>query len=140
MAREAPPRGITLFTEPRLAPFWPCPIPYIDTARLDALLTFGGDGTLLRGARLLTDLHTSILGVNLGRVGFLTTATLDTLGQALDASIAPENREVEAQHLGLRRVIQEQLVRCEPECSRETFLDLDRATPIVGNPLADVAR
>ncbi len=88
VAREAPSRGIALFTEPRLAPFWPCPLPYLDAARLDALLTFGGDGTLLRGARLLTDLHTSILGVNLGRVGFLTTATLDTLGQALDALVA----------------------------------------------------
>jgi len=88
VAREAPPRGITLFTEPRLAPFWPCPLPYLDTVRLDALLTFGGDGTLLRGARLLTDLHTCILGVNLGRVGFLTTATLDTLGAALDALVS----------------------------------------------------
>jgi NAD+ kinase len=88
VAREAPPRGIALFSEPRLDPFWPCPLPHLDAARLDALLTFGGDGTLLRGARLLTDLHTSILGVNLGRVGFLTTATLDTLGSALDALVS----------------------------------------------------
>src|SRR5262249_18482673 len=29
VAREAPPRGIKLFTEPRLSPFWPCPVPYL---------------------------------------------------------------------------------------------------------------
>ena len=85
---EAPARGITLFTEPRLDGFWPRPIPHLDAARLDALLTFGGDGTLLRGARLLADRQTCILGVNLGRVGFLTTATLATLGPALDALVA----------------------------------------------------
>lgn len=85
---EAPARGIALFTEPRLDAFWPHPIPHLDDARLDALLTFGGDGTLLRGARLLADRQTCILGVNLGRVGFLTTATLATLGPALDALAA----------------------------------------------------
>ena len=76
LAGEAPARGISLFSEPRLDPFWPRPIPHLDDAPLDALLTFGGDGTLLRGARLLADRQTCILGVNLGRVGFLTTATL----------------------------------------------------------------
>jgi NAD+ kinase len=85
---EAPARGIVLFTEPRLDAFWPSPVPHLDDARLDALLTFGGDGTLLRGARLLADRQTCILGVNLGRVGFLTTATLATLGPALDALVA----------------------------------------------------
>jgi len=88
LASEAPARGIALFTEPRLDPFWPCPLPHLDDARLDALLTFGGDGTLLRGARLLADRQTCILGVNLGRVGFLTTATLGTLSHALDALVA----------------------------------------------------
>jgi NAD+ kinase len=85
VAREAPSRGITLFTEARLDGLWPCPVPHLDDAHLDALLTLGGDGTLLRGARLLRNRTTCILGVNLGRVGFLTTATLETLDQALSA-------------------------------------------------------
>ncbi|HEX2452038.1 MAG TPA: NAD(+)/NADH kinase [Gemmatimonadales bacterium] len=92
VVREAPPRGITLYTEARLAPFWPRPIPHIEDLpleeRLDALLTFGGDGTLLRGARVIGNRVTPILGVNLGRVGFLTTATLETLDQALTALVA----------------------------------------------------
>ena len=88
LANEAPARGIVLHTEPRLDSFWARPLPHLDDARLDALLTFGGDGTLLRGARLLADRQTCILGVNLGRVGFLTTATLATLTHALDALVA----------------------------------------------------
>ena len=50
-------------------------------------MTLGGDGTLLRGARTLNGARTPILGVNLGRVGFLTTATSQTLDWALDALV-----------------------------------------------------
>ena len=53
LAREAPARGLSLFTEPRLQAYWPAPVPAFEPHTLDALLTFGGDGTLLRGARLL---------------------------------------------------------------------------------------
>jgi NAD+ kinase len=90
LAREAPARGLELSTEPRLHSFWPTPVPDFEPARLDALLTFGGDGTLLRGARLLGGAEVPILGVNLGRVGFLTTTTRDRLPSALDALVAGE--------------------------------------------------
>jgi NAD+ kinase len=88
VARGAPSYGITLFCEPRLHQFWNQDVPSFDNVALDALITFGGDGTLLRGARLLGGRETPILGVNLGRVGFLTTATRDTLDQALQALVA----------------------------------------------------
>src|SRR3989454_10494088 len=42
---------------------------------------------ILRGARTLNGAHTPILGVNLGLVGFLTTATSQTLDWALDALV-----------------------------------------------------
>ena len=88
VASQAPQRRITLHSEERLAPFWSREIPSFEGVELDALVTFGGDGTLLRGARLRAGRETPILGVNLGRVGFLTTATRDTLDPALDCLVA----------------------------------------------------
>src|SRR6185437_12081712 len=88
VALQAPERKITLYAEERLGPFWDRDMPAFDGVELDALITFGGDGTLLRAARLCAGREIPILGVNLGRVGFLTTATRDTLDPALDALVA----------------------------------------------------
>lgn len=81
-------RNLDLFTESDIAGLWPDPPPEpLRPEALDCLLTFGGDGTLLRGARLLGRVPVPVLGVNIGRVGFLTTATPATMGEALDAVV-----------------------------------------------------
>ena len=54
-----------------------------DPSRLDAMLTLGGDGTLLRGARVISPFAVPILGINLGRLGFLTCCNADQLSNAL---------------------------------------------------------
>ena len=59
--------------------------PCLDTPDdLDALITLGGDGTLLRGARLLDGRRVPVLGINLGRLGFLTACSAEDMPQALE--------------------------------------------------------
>jgi NAD+ kinase len=51
---------------------------------IDVLMTLGGDGTLLKAVRALDGEDTPVIGVNLGKLGFMTSATEDTLDKALD--------------------------------------------------------
>lgn len=54
---------------------------------VDGLLTLGGDGTLLRGARLAAELEVPVLGMNLGHLGFLTSVGAGELEEALAALV-----------------------------------------------------
>ena len=54
----------------------------------DLLISFGGDGTLLRGARLVAEHHTPVLGINLGHLGFLTSVGPGEVEPALEAVLA----------------------------------------------------
>src|SRR5205085_959954 len=55
LAQVAPRLGLTLFTEEHIAALWPepAPAPLHGAPQLECLVTLGGDGTLLRGARSL---------------------------------------------------------------------------------------
>jgi NAD+ kinase len=59
-------------------------------AELDLLITLGGDGTLLRGARLVVTAGVPVLGINLGHLGFLTSAPRDEVESALSHWLAGE--------------------------------------------------
>lgn len=56
------------------------------------VLTLGGDGTFLAGARLAAPHGIPILGVNLGRLGFLTELESEDLRDALRRFLAGEYR------------------------------------------------
>lgn len=51
---------------------------------LDLVLSFGGDGTFLRAAHLCRDADVPILGVNLGRLGFLAEIEVEEVHAALE--------------------------------------------------------
>jgi NAD+ kinase len=57
---------------------------------VDAMLSLGGDGTLLRAARFLDGRPVPIIGINLGRLGFLTCCPADELPAALERFVAGE--------------------------------------------------
>jgi len=61
-------------------------------ALADALVVFGGDGTMLSVARLVREHTCPILGVNLGSLGFLTEVTLDRVYTDLQALLDGEYR------------------------------------------------
>ena len=53
--------------------------------RSTLLVSLGGDGTMLRSMRLLAGRRTPVLGVNLGRLGFLAEIGVEELPAALSA-------------------------------------------------------
>lgn len=67
---------------------------YTDPDAVDAVVSLGGDGTLLRAARALVGRDTPLLGVNVGHLGFLTHASLDEIGPTL-SRIASGDFELE---------------------------------------------
>lgn len=53
-------------------------------AQCDLAITVGGDGTLLGAARALADAGVPLLGINLGRLGFLADLSSDALQTCLE--------------------------------------------------------
>lgn len=52
---------------------------------IECVLVLGGDGTLLQAARELLQRHIPLLGINLGTLGFLTSAEKSELPKCLDS-------------------------------------------------------
>ena len=59
--------------------------PTPDQRDVDLALVLGGDGAILRAARFFGTRQVPLLGVNLGRLGFLADLPLDDLADHLDA-------------------------------------------------------
>jgi len=57
---------------------------------MKAILTLGGDGTLLRGARLAGPAGIPVIGCNLGDLGFLTAGPVERLEEMLERVRAGE--------------------------------------------------
>ncbi len=66
--------------------------PRTDLRDLALVVALGGDGTILRAAHIEPDSGTPILGVNLGRLGFLSGAGPKEFTSAVDRALAGEGR------------------------------------------------
>ena len=86
-------------------------IPSGDTAALvrelpttDALVVLGGDGTFLRAARAVADVDVPLIGINLGKVGFLSKAEATELDAVLALIVAGDYRIEERMAIAARIV------------------------------------
>ncbi|MCH7472788.1 NAD(+)/NADH kinase [bacterium] len=78
----------------------------------DFIVVLGGDGTFLAGARLATVHRLPILGVMVGRLGFLCTVTLAGMGEAL-AAIQAGKMQLEERYVLFGKVVAEPVVKYE---------------------------
>ena len=88
LARFLVGRGLEVVLDAETAAETPLPgYPTADPAALaqqvDVAIVVGGDGTLLSMARKLAPYDVPLIGVNLGRLGFLTDIPLNTMEQVL---------------------------------------------------------
>ena len=87
VAKEFERAGITV----SLADVWADP-PSPGIPAADLILCLGGDGTVLRAARLAVPDGAPILGVNMGRLGFLTSISPDEVFGEFERLVAGEWR------------------------------------------------
>lgn len=86
-------------------------------AKTDVLMTLGGDGTFLAGARLAGPRGIPLLGVNLGRLGFLTELDADQLEDGVTQFIEGKHRIEE------RTILQVELRRGQRRIARSMGLN-----------------
>jgi NAD+ kinase len=84
MAREAEAHGL----EAWLGSTWDEEAVADEIAHLDLLVTLGGDGSILRAARMACTLGVAVLGVKMGRLGFLAELDPDQWREALPRLLA----------------------------------------------------
>ncbi|HEX6492796.1 MAG TPA: NAD(+)/NADH kinase [Candidatus Dormibacteraeota bacterium] len=114
------------------------------------LVTVGGDGTFLLGARLAAPTGIPVLGVNRGQLGFLTDIDIGDLPEAIDAFVQdrfrlerrsllelelPDDRATRSSYLALNEVVVKStgmnLARLRIEVDDELFGEFDADGVIV---------
>jgi NAD+ kinase len=73
-----------------------------DDEEADLAVTLGGDGSMLKALRRFLGRGVPVLGVNFGRVGFLTSIAAEELEQGLERAFAGDFAVVELPTLELR--------------------------------------
>lgn len=82
-----------------------------DSARgCELVLVLGGDGTFLRAAELAQSAGIPVLGINLGRIGFLAEAEADNLEDALARVVSRDYRVEERMTLDIAVRVGDQVV------------------------------
>jgi NAD+ kinase len=127
---------------------------------LDVVLVFGGDGTFLRSAYLARDAGVPLLGVNLGRLGFLSELEREAKPEALERVVAGDYtveermtlavsvRDVDGVEVGsswalneasVERVVPQRLVVIEVRVGETVFANIPADAMICATPTGSTA-
>ena len=101
----------------------------ISPADTDFVIVLGGDGSILRSAKLLGSNQIPVLGVNLGKLGFLADIRPEALGAALKAIAKNEYKYID--HL----MLNVQVFRGEKKITENVGLN---EVAILGGPPFDI--
>ncbi|HEY0894801.1 MAG TPA: NAD(+)/NADH kinase, partial [Cellvibrio sp.] len=87
----------------------------------DLIIVIGGDGSLLSAARMATKVNTPVIGINRGRLGFLTDILPHELETKISAVLAGQYKE-EQRFLLHTRIYDEQQTYFEGEAVNDVVL------------------
>jgi NAD+ kinase len=113
LARFLKERNVEVLLDPLTAShIGDCPYPVLPLeelgARADLAIVIGGDGTMLNIARTFAPYDVALVGVNQGRLGFLTDISLDTMVETI-------SRILEGEYVTEDRMLLEAQVHSEGE-------------------------
>ncbi|GAA1182114.1 NAD kinase [Ornithinimicrobium humiphilum] len=138
---EAPPTHETVPTDRVVSPKSPVPS-HVDATGYELVVVFGGDGTILRGAEIARPAGVPLLGVNMGRVGFLAEAERDDIETVVERIVGAryhveERMTLEVDVLHENRVVAQNWALNEAsveKSARERMLEV--AVEVDGRPLS----
>jgi len=105
LVAQAPSLGLDLAFEPELLTLAGTAGRALgDATSVDAIIAFGGDGTLLRAARMLGATAKPVFGVNLGKLGFLTTCRAEEFAGLLPRFARGEYRADERMAIEAQKI------------------------------------
>ncbi len=115
---------LTLLAEPEFAQElgWPVHAAEEVAARAELVVVLGGDGTLIRGARLLGGRPVPILGINLGSLGFMTEVPAAEGLEVLDEVVAGRGSVQQRMKLACR-VLRGSTVAVEDEVLNDVVIN-----------------
>ena len=94
----------------------------------DISIVIGGDGTLLRAARFYANSQTPVLGINLGRLGFLSQIEVNSFDKEIDKVLNKEYSVEERLMLtsGEYTALNDFVIKgCNPTRTSKFFLEID---------------
>lgn len=125
---------IETFLDEDTAHFFPSNIPILKREAMqpeqDLIVVVGGDGSLLSAARMAVAVNVPVIGINRGRLGFLTDISPESIEQQLAAVLAGEYLE-EQRFLLHARIHDEELTYFSGNALNDVVLGRGRETHLI---------